>query len=155
MKHFYSICIIAICCICCQNGKSSREGVFAPALQNKLNDFFASADTIFQDDEDYRLLYSISFYQEDEKDFVHLNTDYFYHKERVKGYVFVNNRLVVYEGHFTGKEQNLIDTSKLIHFIDTIPGYRSYESCDIDYEVIRQEYQIYSRDSLVLTYFGF
>lgn len=103
----------------------------------------------------HRRLYRLSLRKEGKRNVVFLHTDYFYNKQKIKGYTFIGDRLVIYDGNYTGQPQNLIDTTRLIQFIDTIPVYDSDEFIDIDYEVIMQEHIIHTRDSLILTYFGY
>lgn len=103
----------------------------------------------------HRRLYRLSLRKEGRKNVVFLQTDYFYNKQKIKGYTFIGDRLVVYDGNYTGQRQNLIDTTRLIQFVDSIPGYDSDEVIDMDFEVIIQKHIIHTRDSLSLTYFGY
>lgn len=80
---------------------------------------------------------------------VFIGRDFFYDKRRVKGYAFVNGELVVYEGNYSNREQYLVDTTKLIPLVDTIPNYWEIEDNDgMDYEVVSREFVIHGKDSL-------
>lgn len=184
-KYCFFICVTTLCCLGCKCKTSTqrvpvtKNEVFAPALRDKLNEFFLSVDFCLgidenlDEDEDkseynnesgevyvakyrkHKRLYRLSFHKEGKWNIVLLHTDYFYSKQKIKGYTFIDDRLVVYDGNYTGQAQDLIDMSKLTLFKDSIPGYDSDEIVDLDYEVIMQEHIIHTRDSLILTYFGF
>ena len=98
----------------------------------------------------------VFFEEENDKMFVFVGTDFFYRKNKIKGYAFVNGRLIVYNGNDSDRKQNLVDTTKLIQFVDTIPGFWSDDTdIHMDYEVLRREFVIHGKDSLTLTNLGY
>ena len=82
-------------------------------------------------------------------------TDFFIKKTKLK-VMLLNGRLVVYNGNDSDRKQNLVDTTKLIQFVDTIPGFWSDDTdIHMDYEVLRREFVIHGKDSLTLTNLGY
>ena len=136
-KYYFFICIALLFCSACKNKKNSvndneSKDIFIPILKNKLDSFFVYADTTYGRHGDHGLLYTISFHEKNGKQIVSLGVDFFYHLRRIKGYTFVNDRLVVYNGNYSDQKQYLLDTSKLTIFADTILGYRSDIVLDMD-----------------------
>ena len=63
---------------------------------------------------------------------------------------------ILYNGNDSDRKQNLVDTTKLIQFVDTIPGFWSDDTdIHMDYEVLRREFVIHGKDSLTLTNLGY
>lgn len=121
---------------------------FAPVLREKIVEFVSFIDSIrsFRAKEGF---FYIVFEDRNEDMLVFIGRDFFYDKRRVKGYAFVNGELVVYEGNYSNREQYLVDTTKLIPLVDTIPNYWEIEDNDgMDYEVVSREFVIHGKDSL-------
>ena len=144
---------MTLCCFDCKRHSSLDENnrgseAFTFVLRDKIENFISYIDSISPYKNNNELFY-VSFEEENDKMFVFVGTDFFYRKCKIKGYAFVNGRLVVYNGNYSDQKQYLVDTTKLIQFVDTIPGYWS-DNTDIymDYEVLRREFVIHGKDSL-------
>lgn len=158
MKKYVVLFMILCFCSCKYKAKlyedNSGSGAFTSELKNEMEAFITYTDSIWQKKEK-EMFYTLSMYNEDGKMVLLLGTSFFYQKKRINGYAFVNDRLFVYYGNSSGKEQKLVNVTKLIQFVDTIPGYRSDICIDMDYEVVKREYIILDNDSLSLIYSGF
>ena len=148
-------CINCRYCISKQCNDDVEKSVFTPVLTDKIKDFITYADSIFTDEGERKLCYTLLFYEDDENFILQMSTDFFYRKQYIKGYTFINDHLIVYDGNFANQKQYLLDTSRLIKFVDTIPGYRSDIFIDMDYEVVKREYLISNKDSLSLIVSGY
>ena len=157
-KYIYILFAVLSCYGCKRNTKLDENNrgsiAFTPVLRDKIEAFISYTDSIWQRKEKEEF-YTLSIYKRDNKKILFLGTSFFYKKKRIKGYAFVNNRLLVYYGNSSGQKQYLVDVTKLIPFVDTIPGYRSDACIDMDYQVLKREYVICDKDSLSLIYSGF
>ena len=141
------------CCYGCKHDNRPHESnrgsvAFAPVLKDKIEEFIFYNDSIRSYPSKNEFFY-VSFWEREDKMLVFVGTDFFYQKDKIKGYAYMNGRLVVYNGNPTKREQHLVDTTKLIQFVDSIPNYWSDDdNIGMDYEVLRREFVIYGKDSL-------
>ena len=134
-----------LCCFACKRHSGLDENnrgseAFAFVLRDRIEDFISYVDSISPYKNKNEFFYV--FFEEE--------------NDKMKGYAFVNGRLIVYNGNDSDRKQYLVDTTKLIQFVDTIPGFWSDDTdIHMDYEVLRREFVIHGKDSLTLTNLGY
>lgn len=159
-KYVFYMLFTTLCCFACKRHSGLDENnrgseAFAFVLRDRIEDFISYVDSISPYKNKNEFFY-VFFEEENDKMFVFVGTDFFYRKNKIKGYAFVNGRLIVYNGNDSDRKQYLVDTTKLIQFVDTIPGFWSDDTdIHMDYEVLRREFVIYGKDSLTLTNLGY
>lgn len=159
MKKYICVLFVMLYCFGCKRDSKFDENnrgsiAFTPVLRDKIENFISYADSVLGKKEKEEF-YTFFMHKRNDKEILFLGTSFFYKKKRIKGYAFLNGRLVVYYGNSSGQEQDLVNVAKLIQFVDTIPGYRSDACIDMDYQVLKREYVICDKDSLSLIYSGF
>lgn len=143
--------IITYFCFGCKSqtklDKNNWE-LFSPVLKEKLVEYisYINSKRPYRSKKDF---FYITFRERNDEMFLLIGTDFFYDKNKDKGYVFMNDELVVYRGNHSNRKQYLVDTTKLIPLVDTIPNYWSVDDgINMDYEVYRREFVIQGNDSL-------
>ena len=152
-KNKIYIAFIISFCVCCESAKQDNE-IFKPELKNKILSFIKYSDSIIgQSPLKKDMFYAVAFTGQEEP-LLYIYRDFFYDKKML-GYTYIDDRLIVCYNFREGYKQHLIDTTKLIPFKDSIPGYRSNIVIDMYYEILKYVYTIDSTDNLSLIYVGF
>lgn len=167
----YILCLCFIGCL----GASPKtvqkaESPFSPEWEGKIREFIQYTDSVFEGKTE-RLLYAFQAIKKDSLRFISLRTDYYYNPdfELIGGYYYLDSNLVIFEngdgplvkkiyGSSFKREffipTSLVDTTKLIPFQDTIPGYQDGRKGLGEYEFLVRRYQVLENDSLVLVRSG-
>lgn len=165
----YILCLCFVGCLGTSPKTAQKaESPFSPEWEGILREFIQYTDSVFEGKTEC-LLYAFNAKYDDSVKFIILRTDYYYDNElkRIGGYFYIDSNLVIfengkgpvferryktYEYEFYTPTQ-LVDTTKLIPFQDTIPGYMD-ESNKGEYEFLIRRYNVMENDSLVLVYTG-
>ena len=168
----YGICLIFIGYFnsgCRENGTPKVMDPFAPVLKQKIREFIKYTD-IEQPDHGSELFYTVNARKNNDTSFITMRTEYYYNPEwyNIGGYTFLDSNLIVFENApgpllleaFQPFEYefytpiNLIDTTKLIKFQDSIPGYQDGRKGIGNYEPLMYKFRLIGKDSLVLIFSG-
>lgn len=166
----YILCLCFVGCL----GSSPKtvpkaESPFSPEWEGKIREFIQYTDSVCKGHAKY-LLYAFNAQKDDSTKIIILRTDYYYNNEykRLGGYFYIDSNLVIFENgkgpvferlyktyryEFYTPTQ-LVDTTKLIPFQDTIPGYQDGSKGQGEYEYLLRRYKVLENDSLVLVYSG-
>lgn len=149
------IALITSLFVCCKSNISKQnDEIFVPQLRTNILNFLEYSDSVYKNAPPKDMLYAVAVTGRKEP-LLYLYTDFFYNKNML-GYTYINNKLVVcYNFREDDYKQYLIDTTKLIRFKDSIPGYRSNECIDMSYEILKYIYSIDSTNNLSLIFVGF
>jgi hypothetical protein len=156
MKNIIFVCLVLLLLGC--NGKSKNhipenklsgiEDPFYPKLKFKIESLIEK--TIEKYRENPERLYSISFSVDSNECFVRISSDFFYWKEHIEGYTYVDSNLVVCYNISGICNKKLVNKEALIPFADSIAGFKDYSLIDMEYEMVTQVFKIINRDSLEL-----
>lgn len=166
----YILCLISVGCTSSRHNQNEVEmDPFAPKLKQKILEFIRFADSIYPT-HSADMFYTVNARRNGDTNFITMRTEYYYNPDLygIGGYTFVDSNLVVYENAagprllkafqpLTYKfytPVNLIDTTKLIKFQDSIPGYQDGRKGVGDYEPLMYRFRLIGEDSLVLIFSG-
>lgn len=134
-----------------------RSTPFNPALESIIKDFisFAPEGKIAKT---HRTFYILFFYEEENSCYAAITTSLSFDEEKIKGYIFMDGKLIIYYGDFSNRCSDLfINKTNLLQFNDSIPGYMnsSQSKIIIFHEPVRRIYKITDENKLSLISEGF
>lgn len=95
-------------------------------------------------------VFTLYFYNKDGKTYVTMFVVPYYMKEKIKGYMYVNDYTFVYYGEESIGDK-YVKKNMLLEYQDTLPGFLDYDKFPIGhYEPYGIEFQIVNSDSLLV-----
>ena len=95
-------------------------------------------------------VFTLYFYNKDGKTYVTMFVLPYYMKEKIKGYMYVNDYTFVYYGEESVGDK-YVKKNMLLEYQDTLPGFLDYDKFPIGhYEPYGIEFQIVNPDSLLV-----
>ncbi len=127
----------------------------SPMIQRVIEDFDDYLVREIGDENTDGVLYDISMYKSENGSLLVINEDYYYNEDRITGYTYWKNYTIAYYEFCPECNLEFIDKSRLIPFVDSIPGFQSYALSDTSLDGVHsQTYLIHGPDSLELIYAG-
>lgn len=159
MKRVRVLLILCFVLFSCSYNKKSDlletkmpSNPFNSVCEKEIREFISYARDNEDWDPDDKLLFELSFFKKRDKCYMQLASNYFYKKNLVKGYVYVDTNLIILNKPLD--ECVFIDEKKLMPFKDSITGYKEIASGGMYYDGDIRIWRIESPDSLITIYTG-
>jgi len=125
--------------------------IFIPAVTHELINFIRYVDNeMINSKRKQEVIFLLRFYEINNVNYLKFVSDYYYDENNIKGYFFLNSRLIIYNRTEDSIGNNfLVNKSKLLIFNDTIDGYKK-SNFDEEYSLFQRTFKIINTDSLEL-----
>lgn len=148
---FVILLSVTLCSSCSNKVTSIDNGTLIGGLSDEIKSFIKEMDTKYQYPINEKRIVSISFLEDDSLNcLINISSDFFYDSNKVKGYTFIDDNLIVFYDLNNSCSDNIINKKNIFIFKDSILGYKDYSRIDLEYKIFSRLYKVVDNDSLVL-----
>ena len=129
---------------------TTNSNAFNPILTKEIKDYITKYCNLEEE-----TIILIWLEKEQNNSFLYMVSNYFFLRERLKGYSIIDEKMIAFYGSEGELKSSLLDTNKLIiGYPENYPDETSEIANTWDYDPKMRKYRIVNMDSLVLEYEG-
>lgn len=130
--------------------QNSYDSIFSKPIKLAINEYTNYIDSLNLRTPIEKRISILYFYSKSGKDYLLMSAEPYYTKKLIKGYIYIEKHMFVYYDKESIGDK-YFNTSKLISYRDTLPGFRAYEDVPGSFcDAFGTIFQIINPDSLIL-----